>query len=198
MWKKTLTFMTATSETDLKRQLAWHGDYEIDLDIYKKTYTYTKRPTHIKKIYDYVGYVSYRFETAICLSRRLQISPTFIKRDIQISKNCNALQHAATRCNSMQHNGTHYKNISKRHTNVKKLQRTATRCNTLQLSATQCTQSNTLQAHIKRTYTCEMRPTGWRRLIGSPNLQIIFHKRATKYKSFLRKMTYEDKGSKVL
>ena len=47
MWKKTLTFMTATSETDLKRQLAWHGDYEIDLDIHKKTYTYTKRPTHI-------------------------------------------------------------------------------------------------------------------------------------------------------
>ena len=25
--------------------------------------------------------------------------------------------------------------------------------------------------------------TGWRRLIGSPKLQIIFHKRATKYRS---------------
>jgi len=37
--------------------------------------------------------------------------------------------------------------------------------------------------------------TGWRRLIGSPKLQIIFHKRATKYRSLLRKMTYEDKGS---
>jgi len=36
--------------------------------------------------------------------------------------------------------------------------------------------------------------TGWRRrLIGSPKLQIIFHKRATKYKSLLRKMTYKDK-----
>ena len=37
--------------------------------------------------------------------------------------------------------------------------------------------------------------TGWRRLIGSPKLQIIFHKRATKYRALLRKMTYKDKGS---
>jgi len=37
--------------------------------------------------------------------------------------------------------------------------------------------------------------TGWRRLIGSPTLQIIFHKRAIKYRSLLRKMTYKDKGS---
>jgi len=37
--------------------------------------------------------------------------------------------------------------------------------------------------------------TGWRRLIGSPKLQIMFHERATKYRSFLRKMTYKDKGS---
>jgi len=37
--------------------------------------------------------------------------------------------------------------------------------------------------------------TGWRRLIGSPNLQIIFLKRSIKYKSLLRKMTYKDKGS---
>jgi len=37
--------------------------------------------------------------------------------------------------------------------------------------------------------------TGWRRLIGSLKLQIISHKRATKYKSLLRKMTYKDKGS---
>ena len=32
------------------------------------------------------------------------------------------------------------------------------------------------------------------RLIGSPKLQIIFHKRATKYTSLLWKMTYKDKG----
>jgi len=38
-------------------------------------------------------------------------------------------------------------------------------------------------------------PTGWRRLIGSPKLQIIFHKRATKYRSLLRKMTHKDEGS---
>ena len=37
--------------------------------------------------------------------------------------------------------------------------------------------------------------TGWRRLIGFPKLQIIFHKRATKYRLLLRKMTYQDKGS---
>jgi len=37
--------------------------------------------------------------------------------------------------------------------------------------------------------------TGWRWLIGSPKLQIIVHKRATKYRSLLRKMTYKDKGS---
>ena len=40
-----------------------------------------------------------------------------------------------------------------------------------------------------------IRVIGWRRLIGSPKLQIIFHKRATKYRSLLRKMTYKDKGS---
>ena len=57
------------------------------------------------------------------------------------------------------------------------------------------------------TYECVMSPvwmshvsytkghTRWRRLIGSPKLQIIFHKRATKYRSLLRKMTYTDKGS---
>jgi len=36
---------------------------------------------------------------------------------------------------------------------------------------------------------------GWRRRIKSPKLQIIFHKRATKYRSLLRKMTCKDKGS---
>ena len=37
--------------------------------------------------------------------------------------------------------------------------------------------------------------TGWRRLIGSLKLRIIFHKRATRYRSLLRKMTYKDKGA---
>ena len=32
-------------------------------------------------------------------------------------------------------------------------------------------------------------------VIGSPKLQIIFHKRATIHRSLLRKMTYKDKGS---
>jgi len=44
-------------------------------------------------------------------------------------------------------------------------------------------------------HTWRLIHTGRRRLIGSPKLQIIFHKRATKYRSLLRKMTYKDKGS---
>ena len=36
---------------------------------------------------------------------------------------------------------------------------------------------------------------GWRRLIGCLNLQVIFRKRATDYRTLLRKMTYEDKAS---
>ena len=51
-----------------------------------------------------------------------------------------------------------------------------------------CTTKNNL--HILQHITC----TGWRRPIGSPKLQIIFHKRATKYRSLLRKMTYKIKG----
>jgi len=44
------------------------------------------------------------------------------------------------------------------------------------------------QAHDNTT-------TGCRRLIRSPKLQIIFHNRATRYRSLFRKMTYKDKGS---
>ena len=50
----------------------------------------------------------------------------------------------------------------------------------------------TCNTHTPYLYTCD---TGWRRLIGSPKLQIIFHKRATKYRALLRKMTYKNKGS---
>ena len=38
-------------------------------------------------------------------------------------------------------------------------------------------------------------PTRRRRLIGSPKLQFIVHKRDTKSRSHLRKLTYKDKGS---
>jgi len=44
-------------------------------------------------------------------------------------------------------------------------------------------------------HVCTYRYTGWRRLIGSPKSQIIFHKRATKYRLLLRKMPYQDKGA---
>jgi len=42
-------------------------------------------------------------------------------------------------------------------------------------------------------YVYILRDTGWRRLLGSPKLQIIFHKRATKYSSLLRRMTYKER-----
>jgi len=48
---------------------------------------------------------------------------------------------------------------------------------------------------IRRNRASSKATTGWRRLIGSPKVQIIFHKRATKYRSLLRKMTYQDEGS---
>jgi len=49
---------------------------------------------------------------------------------------------------------------------------------------------------LRMHHMCDMtRSTGWWRLIGCPELQIIFHKRATKYRALLRKMTYKDKGS---
>ena len=57
-------------------------------------------------------------------------------------------------------------------------------------SHTTNTHTPTLQLAVE---TCPS--TGWRRLIGSPKLQIIFHKRATKYMSLLRKMTCKDKAS---
>jgi len=54
----------------------------------------------------------------------------------------------------------------------------------------------TPSTHAINQYTSTYSSTGWRRLIGSPKLQIIFHKRATtKYRSLLQKMTYKDKGS---
>ena len=49
---------------------------------------------------------------------------------------------------------------------------------------------------LRGSYECDMHAgdtTGWRRLIGSPKLQISFHKRATKYRALLLKMTYKDK-----
>ena len=54
---------------------------------------------------------------------------------------------------------------------------------------------NRVYSQIDETHTRHTHNTGWRRLVGSPDLQIIFHKRATKYRSLLRKMTYKDKGS---
>ena len=57
-----------------------------------------------------------------------------------------------------------------------------------------------MYTYIFNTYAAKARhiawpSTGWRRIIGSPKLQIIFLKRATKYRPLLWKMTYKDKGS---
>ena len=62
------------------------------------------------------------------------------------------------------------------------------------------TKSETIYAVVYYIHTiywihCIRHGTGWRRLIGSPKLQIIFHKRAIRYRSLLRKMMYKDKGS---
>jgi len=46
--------------------------------------------------------------------------------------------------------------------------------------------------YIARTMECD---TGWRRLIGYLKLQVFFRKRATNYRSLLRKTTYNDKAS---
>jgi len=48
-----------------------------------------------------------------------------------------------------------------------------------------------LRNHLAHRYLIQM-TTGWRRLIGSPKLQIISHNKATKHRSLLRKMTYKD------
>jgi len=92
-------------------------------------------------------------------------------KDNIYATHCNTLQHTATHCNTLQHN---------RH------------CNTLQHTATH---SNDAPAKIVRIASSHLVHTGWRRRIGSPQLQIIFHKTATKYMSLLRKITYKDNGS---
>ena len=66
-----------------------------------------------------------------------------------------------------------------------------------------CHTCKRVTSHIQTSHVTHMHEsrhrstgrTGWRWLIGSPKLQIIFHKRANKYRSLLPKMTYKDKGS---
>ena len=91
----------------------------------------------------------------------------------------NTLQHTATHYNTLQHTAT-------------TLQHTATHCNSPPPPAIRNVDTVSPQNEVCFYH---FRCTGWRRLIGSPKLQIIFHKRATKYRSLLRKMTYKDKGS---
>ena len=79
-------------------------------------------------------------------------------------------------------------------THCNTLQHTVTHCNTLQLTAV--THYNALQlTAVTLQHTATHCTFLHHRLIGSRKVQIIFHKRATKYRSLLRKMTYKDKGS---
>jgi len=64
----------------------------------------------------------------------------------------------------------------------------------LSLSHTQ-THTHTHTTSTDKAFHITQLFTGWRRLIGSPKLQFILHKIATKYRSLLQKMTYKDKGS---
>ena len=58
-------------------------------------------------------------------------------------------------------------------------------------SSTQVYLSNISYTSVMKIqmYQVYIHGTGWRRLIGSLELQIIFHQRATKYRSLLRKMS---------
>jgi len=77
------------------------------------------------------------------------------------------------------------------------LKHAATRCNTLHYNHRRAPQRNTLIycCNFAGSFICNSGDMRHRRLIGSPKLQIISHKRAIKCRSLLRKMTYKDKGS---
>jgi len=106
-----------------------------------------------------------------------------------VATHCNTLQHIVPHsaqynttpyCSTVQHSVTQYTALPPGNT----VQHSATQYNTAQHSTFTAIYCNIMQ-----------HSTGWRRLIGSPKLQIIFHKRVTKYTSLLQKMTYKDKGS---
>jgi len=65
----------------------------------------------------------------------------------------------------------------------------AVRCSVLQCVVC-CSAAMCCSVFVNLRFT-----TGWRRLIGSSKLQIIFHTRATKYRSLFQKMTYKGQGS---
>jgi len=58
---------------------------------------------------------------------------------------------------------------------------------------TQRTQTHTQTSLM--TATIDVSDTGWPRLRGCLQLQVIFRKRATNYRALFRKMTYEDMAS---
>jgi len=126
--------------------------------------------------------------------------PASSERHYLCAAHCDTLQHTATHCNTLQHTATHYNTLPS--------------SSTLGLLASilRTCGGTRVQGHVQIVFFFPLflrinilglaqggplscLATGWRRLIGSPKLQIIFHKRANKYRSLLRKMTYKDKGS---
>ena len=186
--------------SDKTHSYVWHESGRIRrilvcVSPYDKTHIET-RPTHICKVSKIIEAeswcVSLSILTTCCLVGHTQ------REHMSYVADMSYVWHAATHCNTLQHTATHcntlmlywwYKSCL---AYCNTLQHTATHCNTLQHTATHC---NTLQHTALVLVTRVSGGTGWRRLIGSPKLQIIFHKRATKYRSLLRKMTYKDKGS---
>ena len=73
------------------------------------------------------------------------------------------------------------------------LQCVAVCCSVLQCVAVCC---SVLQCVVPyHHYNHIIAPTGWQRPIGCLKLQVIFRKRAKKYRALLWKMTYKDKAS---
>jgi len=103
---------------------------------------------------------------------------------------CYTLQQVATLRNTHVHTSTHKGTHTHTHSHMWREYRWEL-LDTLQHTAT-CYNAHT---HTHKTHNTHTYSTGWRRLIGSPKLQIIFHKRATKYRSLLWKTTCKDKGS---
>ena len=108
------------------------------------------------------------------------------------------LQHIATHyCNTLQHTATHCYTLLQ-HTldcllnNLKMVSYFV--INECVQTSRQVFRGKRFLEFVSDILTSQL-VTGWRRFIGSPRLQIIFHKIATKYRSLLRKMTYKDKAS---
>ena len=120
---------------------------------------------------------------------------------ILLSCRCNSLQHSsktATHCNTLQHTATHQWNpillsCCCRENVILPALYSSLCFRTLHVQKTKCI--NKYVSIFENANPHDIWFTGWRRCIGCLKLQVSFRKRATKYRSLLRKMTYQDKAS---